>query len=371
MGEVDEKALGVRIREARERVGLKQGELGSLVGLERTTLNKIEGGVRRVTALELSDLASALGVRMSSFFSEPIPALVSHRSSQGLDTADSQIDRLLADIAAAVEFVHSLAATDLGLPAGQTVALPRPETVAEADNLAVKAREMLGLNGSAPVYDLVERAASLGLLVFSRDLGVDTADAGTILLRQGAVSLINSSNKIGRRRLALAHELGHYLVADEYTVDWRVADQQHGDIESRLDRFARSLLLPETGVKTAWKQPEARDLREVAVLLASEFRVDMSTLGRRLEELDLVDRDGAFLIRGTTTTRADIVDFGLNIPTDLGGPACQCRTRRAFFEPSGRSKSVGSAPSNSFRALLTKTTYHRSGHDAKTRSGIS
>jgi Zn-dependent peptidase ImmA (M78 family) len=33
------------------------------------------------------------------------------------------------------------------------------------------------------------------------------------------VSLINGHNKIGRAAAALAHELGHYLIADDYTID--------------------------------------------------------------------------------------------------------------------------------------------------------
>jgi Zn-dependent peptidase ImmA (M78 family)/transcriptional regulator with XRE-family HTH domain len=317
MAEVDEKMLGVRLREARERAGFSQGELGALVNLDRTAVNKIEGGVRKVTALELSEIAAALGVRMSSFFAEPIPALVSHRSSQGPDTADSKIDLLLASIATDVEFLQELTPAQLALPDGEGAPLPRPDTLSDADNLAVTARTMLGLDGAEPVNDLVDRAASIGLLAFSVNLGVDTADAGTILLRQGGVSLVNSHNKVGRRRLALAHELGHYLVADEYTVDWRVTDQQGGDIETRLDRFARSVLLPEAGVRAAWAQHESREVREAAVLLASEFRVDMATLARRLDELGMVDRDGAALVRGVTTTRADIVEFGLYVPADL------------------------------------------------------
>ncbi|UUZ57650.1 helix-turn-helix domain-containing protein [Nocardioides sp. B-3] len=331
MAEFGEKALGARIKEARERAGLKQGELAALVGLERTTVNKIEGGVRKVAALELADIASVLGERMSSFLSEPPSALVSHRSSRGPDIADSQIDRLLAGLAVDVELVQSLAAGELGLPASQLEALPRPDSLTDADQLAIQARELLGLGASAPAHDLVDRAASIGLLVFSRDLGVDTADAGTIQLRQGGVSLVNSHNKVGRRRLALAHELGHYLVADEYVVDWRVSDQHGGDIESRLDRFARSLLLPEPGVKAAWAQSEARDLRERSVLIASEFRVDMGTLARRLEELGLVDRDAAFLIRATTTTRADIVEFGLYVPTDMGGTSLPVPYQKAVL----------------------------------------
>ncbi|MEU4834323.1 XRE family transcriptional regulator [Streptosporangium sp. NPDC023615] len=331
MAEVDEKTLGARVREARERAGLKQGELGQLVSLDRTAVNKIECGARKVTALELSDIAAALGVSMSSFFSEPIPALVSHRSAQGLDTADSKIDRLLANIAANVEFVAELTPSELALPGDDVVSFPPPRTSSDADALAVATRTNLGLTDTEPIYDLVGKAAKMGLLVFSADLGVDTADAGTILLRRGGVSLVNSYNKVGRRRLAAAHELGHYLIADEYTVDWRVADRQSSGIEARLDGFARSLLLPEPGMRAAWTQYKSAELRDTAVLLASNFRVDMATLARRLEELDLVDREGAALVRGVTTTRADIVEFGLTVPVDLEGTSLPLSYQKAIL----------------------------------------
>src|SRR5262249_48681759 len=92
VADIDAQTLGERIRDARKRADLSQEDLGRTVGLERTVVNKIEGGVRKVTALELADIAAAIGVRMSTFFEEPVPALVEHRSSQGLDTADSQVD---------------------------------------------------------------------------------------------------------------------------------------------------------------------------------------------------------------------------------------------------------------------------------------
>ncbi|MEV6984706.1 XRE family transcriptional regulator [Sphaerisporangium sp. NPDC051017] len=331
MAEVDEKTLGARVREARERAGLKQGELAQLMGLERTAVNKIECGIRKVSALELSDIAAFLGVSMYSFLSEPIPALVSHRSGQGLDTADSKIDRLLANIAADVEFVNELAPDELALPGDDIVPSPPPRTSSDADALTVAARTMLSLTDTDPVRDLVGKAAAIGLLIFSVDLGVDTADAGTILLRRGGVSLVNSHNKVGRRRLAAAHELGHYLIADEYTIDWRVADRQGSDIETRLDGFARSLLLPERGVRAAWAEYESRELRVAAVLLASKFRVDMATLARRLEELDLVDGEAAALIRRVTTTRADIVEFGLIVSADLEGTSLPVSYQKAVL----------------------------------------
>lgn len=321
MAEIDERALGSRVREARERAGVKQGELANQVGLDRTAVNKIEGGTRKVTALELSAIAHALGVRMSSFFLEPVPALVSHRSSQGLDTSDSKVDRLLASLAANVEFVQSLAPAELGLTGldERISGLPfqHPGSLSEADSLAAEARALLGLDATEPIRDFVAQVAALGLLVFSVDLGVDTADAGTILLRQGGVTLVNSHNKVGRRRLAGAHELGHYLVADEYTVDWRVADSG-GDIEALLDRFARALLLPEGGLRSSWSQHmETRSVRDAAVLVGSQFRVDMSTLARRLHELGLIANDEIGMVRKVITTQADIVDFGLVVPSDL------------------------------------------------------
>lgn len=331
MAAVDETTLGARVREARERANLKQGELAQLVSLDRTAVNKIECGVRKVTALELSDIAAALDVDMSSFFSEPIPALVSHRSAQGLDTADSKIDKLLAKLAADVEFVNELAPGELALPEDDVASASPPRTSSDADALAVATRTKLGLADTEPVYNLVGQAAAMGLLVFSVDLGVDTADAGTILLRRGGVSLVNSHNEVGRRRLAAAHELGHYLIADEYTIDWRIADRWSSDIETRLDRFARSLLLPEPGMRAAWAQHEPGELRDSAVLLASKFRVDMATLAKRLEELGLIDGKSATLVRGVSTTRTDIVEFGLTVPVDLEGTSLPVSYQKAIL----------------------------------------
>jgi len=324
MVDINETALGARVRAARERAGLKQGELAGMVNLDRTVVNKIESGTRKVTALELSDIAAALGVRMSTFFSEPIPSLVSHRSAQGVEVVDSKIDGLLAEIAGHVEFIEALAPQELGLASleerFEDIPFARPTANADADALAVRVRRLVGVDDVEPLRDLMGLVAHIGLLPFSADLGPDTADAGTILLRQGGVCLINSHNKVGRRRLALAHELGHYLIADDYTIDWRVADQHASDIEARLDRFGRVLLLPETGVRSSWARAfETHDLREAAVLVASDYRVDMATLARRLQELGLIGADDASRIRAVATTQADIVDFGLLVPSDLDG----------------------------------------------------
>lgn len=103
-------------------------------------------------------------------------------------------------------------------------------------------------------------------------------------------------------------------MADEYTVDWRVSEQQ--DIEKReslLDHFARAMLLPEESIASDWRAhlSSGDDVRTAAVRIASSYRVDMATLARRLSELDVVSHIDAGQIRMARTTRADIVDFDL------------------------------------------------------------
>jgi Zn-dependent peptidase ImmA (M78 family)/transcriptional regulator with XRE-family HTH domain len=320
VADIDARILGERIRDARKRAGLSQDRLGQLVGLERSVVNKIEGGVRKVSALELADIADATGVRMSTFFEEPVPSLVAHRSHQGLDTADSQIDALLARLANEVEFVASLEVQELGLDAADIVAaadITRPSNNADAEILAEKARNLMHLSAEEPIRQLDDGVAGLGLLAFARDIGKDTADAGTVLLPRGGVSLVNSHMKVGRRRLALAHELGHFLIGDQYTVDWRVAD--HSDdvvpLESRLDRFARALLLPAVALTRQWQDKvELLGERGAAIFLASEFRVDMATLATRVKELRLADSETVALVRTCRTTQADIVELNLYVP---------------------------------------------------------
>jgi Zn-dependent peptidase ImmA (M78 family) len=200
-----------------------------------------------------------------------------------------------------------------------------PATANAAEDLATDARGLLGINDTEPCRQLADKLAELGLLVFALDLGTESADAATILLASGGVSVINGTMRVGRRRLALAHEFGHFLVADEYTVDWRIAEQTNPERqESLLDRFARALLLPAAGIRQAWQpylSDEDHDLRAMTVRLASTYQVDMTTLARRLSELDLIGSDEANRIRATRTTRADIVEMDLFVGEELSPPA--------------------------------------------------
>jgi len=55
-------AIAGRLREARERAGLSQGQVARLVDMHRPTVTEIEAGNRKVVADELSTFADLYGV---------------------------------------------------------------------------------------------------------------------------------------------------------------------------------------------------------------------------------------------------------------------------------------------------------------------
>lgn len=307
--------IGARVAEARSERGATQAQLAATIGMDRTALAKIESGSRGVSAVELVAIARALGRRVEWFVDKPPPALASYRGAHS-EVAVQAIDTELDSLVREVEFVTSHCPE---LVRRQPDPLPHPTSPEEAEELAASARRLLGLTPGQPVHELSGLSAGIGLLVFSVDLG-EGADAGTVLLKRGGVALINGHWRVGRRRLAAAHELGHYLVADEFALDWRVAATEARGIEARLDRFARALLLPGDDLGQRWAQwltiPD-ETWRDAAVRAASHYGTDMATLARRLVEIDLVDRSRSDEIRRVQTKQADIVEKNLVVRDEM------------------------------------------------------
>jgi Zn-dependent peptidase ImmA (M78 family)/transcriptional regulator with XRE-family HTH domain len=326
--QVDSETIGRRVAEARARAGLTQFDLARAVGLDRSALAKVEIGTRRVSALELARIADETGEAFEWFVTDPAPAIVSYRTGVG-SPVTSSIDRLIEQLARDVELVQELGALDV-------TDFETSDPLADADQaarLAASARAMLGIDLAAPVTDLVGPLADFGLFVFAQNLGADAPDSATTLLHRGGVSVVNSDRAVGRRRLAVAHELGHYLLADEYTVDWRVGawpDSQRN--EWLIDVFARAFLLPAGSLGSRWAELKAREsIRDSAVRTASEFRVDMSTLAARLSELGLASGEELSSIRAASTTRADIIEHDLQVAHDLEDTALPRRYEKAVL----------------------------------------
>ena len=331
MAVIDGATMGQRVADARGRAGLTQADLAQAVSLDRSALAKIENGSRRVSALELARIADAVGERIEWFVTQTPRAILSHRNVREPGSASPSIDRAMEQVARNVEFVVE---HDNRLELANPSQLRRPNSSEEAEHVAKHARTLLGLDEMQPFLEAAALAAKIGMLSFSFDLGRDAADAASILLTTGGVAIVNGHLKPGRRRLALTHELGHYLFADEYTVDWRITELDGDDVwEARLDRFARAVLLPPEGLRQAWDEltESGDDLRTVAVKIGSRFRVDMATLARRLIELHIVPESDAHQVRPVRTTGADIVELNLHVSEELSAPSLARRYEEAVL----------------------------------------
>ncbi|ROQ05662.1 uncharacterized protein DUF955 [Rathayibacter sp. PhB93] len=314
----DTTEIGRRIAQARERARLTQSDLAARAAMERSAIAKIEGGRRGVGAMELMRIAEALGQRLEWLLSDPPSAVMEHRTrlDPSLDLAG--IDSVLETLARHVSFVAGIVPA---LVEKNVDPAEMPTNAAEAESLAVHARVSCGLPDGSAVRNIGDVVGRAGVMAFSTALGSETADAASTTLARGAVALVNSSSAVGRRRLALAHELGHVLVRDGYSVDWRVADHSDSDhTEVLLDRFARAFLAPPAAFAEFWRETRrVHGVRTSAVLIGNRFQIDMATIARRLNELELASAAETAEVRGTRTNKADIVEHGLLAPLDLDG----------------------------------------------------
>lgn len=160
--------MGERIAEGRALRDLTQSQLAQATSLDRSALAKIETGQRRVSALELANIAEALELRIDWFTSPSPPAVVSHRNMADPGAANPTIDSTLEDLVRDVLFVSDQRP---GLLLGSPPPVAAPNSNTEAEELARVAREMLEVLPEVPMPALASTVVKLGVLAFSFDLG--------------------------------------------------------------------------------------------------------------------------------------------------------------------------------------------------------
>lgn len=326
--------LGRKIGEERKKAGLTQQQCADAAGIDQISLAKIENGERRTTALELTDLADAMGIRAEWLIEDPPPSVISIRNSSDPSKPSSEIDKKLEQVAREAEFVWKKLDAPEALPSLPKLAMPHtPEATEEC---ALKVKELMGYEPHEPAIGLLEHSANIGVLAFTFPLGNEAPVGASLLLSTGAAAVINGNRRLGRRRLTLANEIGHCVFADEHSVDWRVGYSRREGHEAQIDSFARALLLPARLLRSFWLETsDGRSLRAAAVITASNFQVEVATLARRLQELGLIGGEEAAQVRGINTTKADTLDLRL-VPTpnfcEVNRPLLPRRYEKAILD---------------------------------------
>lgn len=305
--------VGSRVALARERAGFTQQFLGDRLGLHRSAVTRIELGQRQLDALELSRIAETLGRSVEWFLTEPPPSIASHRDGVSDDADVRRLEEELENVARDVELlieVGSLSTASQLLPSGVT-------SLEEAERGAQSARELLGVD-TGPLIDLQSAVETVGLLPFSFDLGPSIIDGGYVRVGDCGVALVNGTSDPGRRRFTLAHELGHHLLADEYTPDFGLGSTR-SERESLINAFAIHLLLPRASVTSRWEElgGEIEDPRRRLIQIAAEYQVSWTAAISHAATLGLISRDEFGLLEVRRPTPADYFELGVRFDTEL------------------------------------------------------
>lgn len=315
--------VGARVQTARIESGVSAAACAKHAGIDETDLEDIERGERGIATTELVRLAECLSMRLEWFFQDAPQSVISRRRGRPAGSTHLEIDRLTERLAREIEFMQRIG--DLKLRDSPRIRFEQSNDAMES--AAARTRKLLGYDEVEPAQRLSDQTRRVGLLTFSLALDDRLTDGASVMLARGGLAVVNGSHAPGRRRLTLAHEIGHYVFTDEYSVD--VADSSNASREQRIDRFARALLLPPLALRQEWS---GSDIRTDAVRIASEYRVDMSTLARRLIETELADEGEAALVRATRTQRSDIEELGLVVADELRPPELPSDYIEAVFD---------------------------------------
>ncbi len=298
---------------ARKDQGLTQQQLGERLGLDPSAVSRLEKGERKLSVPELVGIAEALGRPLTLFVSDAAPAIVSRRSNP--NASHGSTDQLDRELQMFESDVRTLLSLRLLRGPGRDVTARTPKNHRAAENMAWAMRQRLGL-GAAPIDDLGSATASLGLYSYVAELGADGPDGGCVAVEEdgtpgAGVAVINGDLPSGRRRMTLAHELGHWLSGDAF-------DAAATDAERMISSFAIHFLMPRAGVASAWQS--AAPLRERCLRLAAEFQVSWSAALGQLSNLNLISRPEFRSLSAQEPRRGEFVQLGVGWTEDMRSP---------------------------------------------------
>jgi transcriptional regulator with XRE-family HTH domain len=298
-------AVGERVRQTRLMLGLSQAELAKLVGLDRTMIAKIEAGTRRIDALELASLSSALGVPLD-FVLRPLPEVLSRRASivdeESYSSAARESGRLEVVLVAWLHDVQQLVGLGTLRPRPLLLARQTVESSEAARDATLWLREHLG-RGLEPIDALTEFCELAGLLVLVTEV---PGEGASVVDDDIAVAVVSLHGDPGRRRATAAHELGHLVIGDEYSSDLGVHTSR-ADREAVVDAFAAELLLPSQVLSEVTVDNDST-LRSQLIKLAARYRTSWSLAVRQADHAGLLDAAAKRELGRSAPTRGEFME---------------------------------------------------------------
>lgn len=277
---------GDRLRLARKQAGLSLDRLAEELGgiVTKQAIGKYERGEMTPKSSVLMALADALGVTISFLLSDGDSSLrkPEFRKLASTSAKDrARVEAVVLDHAERYLAAEELLGLDTAIwtsPFGDPILL---RELGDAERLADELRDKWDL-GEDPIQNLTELLEEHGLKVFVIDLPNKVSGLTCVAEREDGTHVplivVNRNHPIERRRLTLAHELGHRLVDPDSPVD----------VEKAMNVFAGALLVPRSHL--LMKIGEGRQHVSVPEILNLKrlYRVSALALLMRFRQFDVL-----------------------------------------------------------------------------------
>ncbi|MHB1711585.1 MAG: ImmA/IrrE family metallo-endopeptidase [Acidimicrobiales bacterium] len=272
--------LGDLIAIGRKAEGLTQAELGGIVGVTQVTINRYESGDREPDDEMVRTLAKAIGVteRLLRHGDRFRGALAVDAHMRRQKSTKASIWRRVEATLNLLRVHSSLLFEEVSLRSEQCVPTFDPEYTSPDDAARfVRAQWRMPIG---PVVNLIRWMEAAGCLIFEEDFGTHRIDGMSQWVGDYPVILLNAAGHPDRRRLTLAHELGHLTLH---------SNDVHEDAERQANDFAAEFLMPETAIRPELRRRDLGTLldlkREWGVSMQAIFerayRLEMATAGER------------------------------------------------------------------------------------------
>jgi Zn-dependent peptidase ImmA (M78 family)/transcriptional regulator with XRE-family HTH domain len=276
--------LGANLQRLRTAKDLSQSDLAEKAGISRVAYRNIEAGGAIPRTATLSNLASALGVKIPDL-------MVPVRTLQAVRFRDKDKNRMntRADLLVRVSrWLDDYDELETVLKDKQKFAFRVAKGTGSKTNLetlAAAARKAVGLKPDEPIRDICGLLEENGVKVFTLALASEGFFGLSVAQQDGGPAVVvNTWDRVPVERwiFTAAHELGHLLLhLDAYDVERRTEDSTE---EKEADVFASWFLMPREVFQQEWEEARGLDFVARVLKLKHIFRVSYKTVLYRVGE---------------------------------------------------------------------------------------
>lgn len=267
--------LGEVLTTARRASGLTQSELAAKAGVTQAALSRYENGLREPDEMQLEALATALGVtvRFLRHAGRVRGAMAVDAHMRRRATAQPTVWKRLESRLNMYRMHCSLLSEEVAIHADNR--LPTFDPVDTSPAAAARMVRMQWGMPIGPVRQLIRWLESAGCLVIEEPFGTPRVDGMSQWIGAQPIVYVNADMPTDRKRLTLAHELGHLVLHSSEIVD---------DIETQANDFAAEFLMPLEAIK-----PQLRNLKAPALPdLKRQWGVSMAAIVERAYRANLM-----------------------------------------------------------------------------------